>query len=113
MPADTLDDLQTALTTALHDSTGTGSGGVDWTFSIQDKDLDFLGAGETLTVTYDVTVSDGITSSTQNVTITATGADRSAGRQSGDGDGHRYGHSRTPAAIIAAGNASPMRRTVR
>ena len=60
--------------TALHDSTGTGSGGVDWTFSIQDKDLDFLAAGDTLTVTYDVTVSDGITSSTQTVTITATGA---------------------------------------
>ncbi len=60
VPADTLTDLQTALTTMLHDSTGTGTGGIDWTFSIQDKDLDFLGAGETLTATYDVTVSDGI-----------------------------------------------------
>jgi VCBS repeat-containing protein len=70
----TLADLQAALSTTLHDSTGTGAGGVDWSFAIQDKDLDFLGAGQTLTVTYDVTVSDGITSSTQNVTITATGA---------------------------------------
>jgi VCBS repeat-containing protein len=71
---DTIADLQAALTTTLHDSTGSGSGGVDWSFAIQDKDLDFLSAGETLTVTYDVTVSDGITSSTQTVTVTATGA---------------------------------------
>ena len=75
VPVDTLNDLQSALMTALHDSTGSGAGGVDWTFSIPDKDLDFLGTGDTLTVTYDVTVSDGTTSSTQTVTITATGAE--------------------------------------
>lgn len=74
IPLDTLADLQNALLTTLHDSSGTGSGGIDWTFNIADKDLDFLGVGETLTVTYDVTVSDGVTSSTQQVTITATGA---------------------------------------
>jgi VCBS repeat-containing protein len=75
VPGDTLADLQNALATALHDSTGSGAGGIDWTFAIQDKDLDFLAAGETLTVTYNVTVSDGITTSTQQVTITATGAE--------------------------------------
>jgi VCBS repeat-containing protein len=75
VPDETLADLQAALMTTLHDSTGSGAGGVDWSFSIADKDLDFLGAGETLTITYDVTVSDGTTSSTQTVTITATGAD--------------------------------------
>lgn len=74
VPGDTLADLQAALLTTLHDSTGTGTGGLDWSFAIQDKDLDFLGAGVTLTVSYDVTVSDGFTSSTQTVTITATGA---------------------------------------
>ena len=74
IPDDTFNDLQAALMTSLHDSTGTGAGGIDWSFAIQDKDLDFLGAGETLTITYDVTVSDGITSSTQQVTVTATGA---------------------------------------
>jgi VCBS repeat-containing protein len=74
VPAETLADLQTALATALHDSTGTGSGGIDWTFSVPDHDLDFLSTGETLTATYDVTVSDAFTSSTQLVTITATGA---------------------------------------
>jgi VCBS repeat-containing protein len=74
VPFSTQTDLLAALATTLHDSTGTGTGGVDWSFSIQDKDLDFLGAGETMTVTYDVTVSDGFTSSTQQVTVTATGA---------------------------------------
>jgi VCBS repeat-containing protein len=75
VPADTLADLQTALTTALHDSTGTGGGSVDWNFAIQDKDFDFLSPGQTLTATYNVTVSDGITTSTQQVTITVTGAE--------------------------------------
>jgi VCBS repeat-containing protein len=75
VPSQTLADLQAALMTSLHDSTGSGSGGVDWSFSIADKDLDFLSAGQTLTITYNVTVADGSTSSTQTVTITATGAD--------------------------------------
>lgn len=75
VPAGTLADLQAALTTTLHDSAGTGTGGVDWSFAIQDKDLDFLAPGVTLTVTYDVTVTDGATTSTQTVTITATGAE--------------------------------------
>ena len=74
VPPETFADLQTALLTTLHDSSGTGSGGIDWTFSIQDKDLDFLGAGDTLTVTYDVAVNDAAASSTQQVTITITGA---------------------------------------
>jgi VCBS repeat-containing protein len=74
VPGGTMADLQAALLTSLHDSTSSGSGGVDWSFSIADKDLDFLSAGETLTITYNVTVADGSTSSTQTVTITATGA---------------------------------------
>ena len=73
VPADTLNDLQTAIATTLHDSTGTGHGGIDWNFTLPDKDLDFLNAGDTLTMTYDITVSDGTTTSTQQVTVTATG----------------------------------------
>jgi VCBS repeat-containing protein len=73
VPADTLNDLQTAIVTALHDSTGSGTGSIDWNFSLPDKDLDFLNAGDTLTMTYDITVSDGATTSTQQVTVTATG----------------------------------------
>ncbi|MBR0791481.1 VCBS domain-containing protein [Bradyrhizobium manausense] len=74
VPDDTLADLQTALSTVLHDSTGTGTGAVDWTFAIKDGDLDFLSAGETLTVQYDVTVADGSTTSTQTVTVMIDGA---------------------------------------
>lgn len=74
IPAQTETDLATALSTTLHDSTGTGSGGVDWTFSLLDNDLDFLAAGETLTVTYNVAVSDASTSASQTVTITMNGA---------------------------------------
>jgi VCBS repeat-containing protein len=75
VPQQTLTDLQSALATTLNDSTGTGSGSVNWSFSIPDEDLDFLGAGETLTAAYDVTVSDAGSSSTQNVVITMTGAE--------------------------------------
>jgi VCBS repeat-containing protein len=75
VPAATQADLLTALATTLHDSAGSGSGGVDWTFSIPDLDLDFLSAGETLTVTYDVTISDATSSSTQTVTVTINGAE--------------------------------------
>jgi VCBS repeat-containing protein len=74
VPGQTQADLLLALTTALHDSTASGSGSIDWSFSIPDHDLDFLGTGETLTATYDVTVTDGTASSTQTVTITASGA---------------------------------------
>jgi VCBS repeat-containing protein len=74
VPVQTLSDLQAALLTTLHDSTGSGAGTLNWTFNLPDKDLDFLGAGETLTTTYDVTISDGSTSSVQTVAVTATGA---------------------------------------
>ncbi|MDH2344395.1 VCBS domain-containing protein [Bradyrhizobium sp. SSUT77] len=74
VPGQTLVDLQSALSTVLHDSTGTGIGSVDWTFSIADADLDFLSVGETLTVQYDVNVWDGFTNSTQTVTVTIDGA---------------------------------------
>jgi VCBS repeat-containing protein len=74
-PDQTMADLSSALATTLHDSSGSGNGTIDWAFSIPDRDLDFLSAGETLTATYDVTVSDGTTTSTQTVTIVMNGAD--------------------------------------
>jgi VCBS repeat-containing protein len=74
-PDQTLSDLASALTAGLNDSTGSGNEAINWNFSIADGDLDFLSAGETLTATYDVTVSDGSTSSTQTVTIVMNGAD--------------------------------------
>ena len=42
-----------ALTLTPHDSTGTGLGSVDFSYSAADKSFDFLAAGETLTITYD------------------------------------------------------------
>src|SRR5439155_1115148 len=66
--------LASALaTSASSDSTGF-SGSITTTFSAADSAFDFLAAGQTLTVTYDVTVTDsnGVSSS-QPVTITITG----------------------------------------
>lgn len=74
IPGQTLVDLQSALSTVLHDSTGTGTGSIGWTFGIADADLDFLSVGETLTVQYDVNVWDGFTNATQTVTVTIDGA---------------------------------------
>lgn len=48
---------------------------VGWTFSVDDAELDYLGAGEVLTQSYDVTIDDGHGgTATQAVTITLTGA---------------------------------------
>ena len=74
IPAATQADLAAALTTTLHDSTGTGTGSIDWNFGLQDKDFDFLAAGETLTVNYNVKVSDAATHAMQTVSVTVTGA---------------------------------------
>ncbi|WP_420965872.1 VCBS domain-containing protein [Bradyrhizobium sp. B120] len=68
--------LTSASTLALTktDSTGTGSGSVAWNYSAQDKTFDFLAAGQTLTATYVVTISDGHGgTTTQNVVVTITG----------------------------------------
>ena len=48
---------------------------VGWSFSVDDADLDFLAAGQTLTQVYTITVSDGQPGGTvtQDVTITITG----------------------------------------
>ncbi len=69
--------LATALsTTVSHDSTGSGAGSVGFTFSAADKNFDFLAAGETLTLTYDVTVKDSQNvTSTQPVTVVITGSE--------------------------------------
>jgi VCBS repeat-containing protein len=53
----------------------TNTGKVDWTYSIVDKNLDFLGGGESLTVTTPVVLDDhngGVVS--QNIVVTINGA---------------------------------------
>jgi VCBS repeat-containing protein len=85
VPAATQADLAAALTTTLNDSTGTGNGSVDWNFGIQDKDVDFLAAGETLTVNYTIEVSDASTNATQTVSVTVTGANDAVAMTGGPG----------------------------
>jgi hypothetical protein len=68
------DALSAAVTT---DSTGTGNGTITWTLAdISAYYADIVPAGETLTLTYTVTVKDsqGATSS-QNVIVTITGSE--------------------------------------
>jgi len=62
------------LTLSEIDSTHSGAGSIGFTYSAADGSLDFLADGQTLTVTYNVTVTDNHNvSSTQPVTITITG----------------------------------------
>lgn len=77
LTASQVNELTVAGTFArtLHDSTGTGHGSIDFTYSASDHYFDFLAEDETLTITYDVTIADehNVTS-TQLVEITVTGA---------------------------------------
>lgn len=63
-----------ALTLTPHDSTGSGLGSVDFSYSALDSTFDFLAVGEKLTVTYEITVTDEHdVASTRPFTITVTG----------------------------------------
>ena len=60
-----------ALTPA---STNGNDGSVGWSYDVADSKLDFLAAGETLTLTYTATVSEGPNNSvTEPITVTITG----------------------------------------
>src|SRR5262245_42629125 len=78
IPAATQADLANALITSMtspngHDSTATGSGAIGWVFNLPHADTNFLTVGETLTVTYNVTVDDHNGGTvTQPVTVTIT-----------------------------------------
>ncbi|WP_422472935.1 VCBS domain-containing protein [Endozoicomonas sp. ALB032] len=65
-----------SLTAMVADDTqGDGNGRIDWSFSVNDADIDYLGDGEILTQTYTVTVNDGEGGTVdQQVTITLTGS---------------------------------------
>ena len=74
LPSGVAAALAGALSATASDGTGPGSGSVAVTFSAADSAFDFLAAGQTLTLTYNVTVTDnnGVSSS-QPVTFTITG----------------------------------------
>ncbi|SFJ80520.1 VCBS domain-containing protein, partial [Bradyrhizobium sp. Gha] len=62
------------LVTADSTNAATATGSVNWAYSAADKAFDFLAAGETLAVTYTITIDDGHGGSvTQPITITVTG----------------------------------------
>ena len=70
--------LGTFTPTVGDNTTGDGTGQIDWSFSISDADLDFLSAGETITQTYTLRVSDQQGGTVdQNVTVTLTGSNDS------------------------------------
>ena len=49
------------------------NGSVAWSYSLGNNAVDFLSAGETITLSFPVTISDGTASATTTVTITITG----------------------------------------
>ncbi|MEO6841518.1 MAG: VCBS domain-containing protein [Bradyrhizobium sp.] len=62
------------LTLTETDNTGIGSGSIGFTYGAADSNFDFLAAGETLKVTYGVTVTDNHgASSIEPVTVTING----------------------------------------
>ncbi|MER2264422.1 VCBS domain-containing protein [Methylobacterium oxalidis] len=76
IPVATAAALADAFSATLADvSTGDGAGLISWDFSLGNPLLDFLAAGETLTLTYNVTVTDNNGGAdTKSVTVTITGA---------------------------------------
>src|SRR6202035_3079059 len=68
-------DFNTAMTSHIL-SDSNGSGQLKWSFSDADDDFDFLSANQTLTLTYDITVSDGHGGTAiQTVAVVVTGTD--------------------------------------
>ena len=58
IPNQTLLDAATAFVTHLVHDQHTGTSAINWDFSLEDKDLDFLAEGETLALTYRIIVTD-------------------------------------------------------
>ena len=59
---------------SVNEQAGATPGSAGWNFSAADSSLDYLGAGETVTLTYSVQVSDNHGGTvTQNVVVTITG----------------------------------------
>jgi VCBS repeat-containing protein len=71
-----------------NDSTGDGSGQINWRFNVDNAALQYLGEGETIVQTYTVTVDDGESSTaTETVSITITGDNDGVSITSGAQDG--------------------------
>ncbi|MEM5470101.1 VCBS domain-containing protein, partial [Hoeflea sp. AS60] len=55
------------------ESTSAAGGAIDWTYLVGNAAVDFLAAGEVITLSFDVRLNDGIFAVTQAVTVTVTG----------------------------------------
>ncbi|MEM5474509.1 VCBS domain-containing protein, partial [Hoeflea sp. AS60] len=55
------------------ESTTAAGGSIDWTYLVGNDAVDFLAAGEVITLSFGVQINDGIFSVTQTVTVTVTG----------------------------------------
>ncbi|MCB1431674.1 MAG: VCBS domain-containing protein, partial [Alphaproteobacteria bacterium] len=111
IPADTLTALGVALAASLaDDSTGDGTGSVDWNFSIDNPLLVFLAQGETLTLAYDVSVDDGAASGTSHVTITVTGTNNVPVVTAVTGDSAGHGFVETDAGLAWSGTLTVFDR---
>jgi len=55
------------------ESTTAAGGTIDWTYFVGNGAVDFLAAGEVITLSFGVRINDGIFSVTQTVTVTVTG----------------------------------------
>ncbi len=80
--------LGTLVATVSDDTDDDGVGQVDWTFTVDDAALELFTAGQTITQTYRLTVSDGQGGSVdQLVEITIHGADDALSLTTGDQNG--------------------------
>jgi T1SS-143 domain-containing protein len=80
IPQQTLGLLNGALKLGLVAPTVGGQGNIDWTFSLEDQFVDFLAPGETMTITYEITLADNsgtanATAAVRTITVTVTGAE--------------------------------------
>ena len=72
VPDNVVGMLSSAMTASVT-AGGSGAGAVNFVFSVPDHTFDFLANGETLVVTYNLTIIDGVTSSTQPISIVIAG----------------------------------------
>ncbi len=92
----------------MQDSTHAGTGAVGVAFAALDRSFDFLAAGETLTVTYAVTVTDNNgAASTQPVTFTVTGTNDGPVLSADSFTSHALTEVRAPPTAWASTSPSP------
>ncbi len=113
IPAAAQAALENALSVLISDeSIGDGAGILAWAFSVGNDLIDFLADGESVVVTYDVTVSDGTESDSKPVTITITGENGVpvVSAVAGDSAGHEF--AETDTGLLAAGSLTVTDRDI-